>query len=409
MARLGRRQPNPPVIKSNTGRLGTFPVPSPHAIVVTDTQQRRRFYRQSANVTTIINASVEVITGAQPGTTVAIVVNVTAVKTSKRLFSQGFNTHTITREYATAPFALPPVQPIQESPDATRAAIVSRLRSFVNRTVLQRNPAVPPPSVPTPNAKVILAVQHRSRLLSRTRVPAIIIHNGAQVPATKGTVPIVVEVELRNSRIRSTRSRVSVVLQGRAGLTPPPAQPPHIGLATQTPTVYLRLRWKSVATVSRNPHDIGPLWLFPSPQIYRINYPLETEPVFSLWTRVHRGVPSTVIRNSNGVWEEWIGPYPWTENPRNKYLFGPRGFETMGTDQSAWSAPQRLYLGGRTYVIDDILAEELMNAVTTNAPTGYGTYITLAPPGSVFTGDEILLSGYASDIGGTGIQAYKVV
>lgn len=120
----------------------------------------------------------------------------------------------------------------------------------------------------------------------------------------------------------------------------------------------------------------------------------------SLWTRVKRDLPSTIIRNSSGVWEEWPGASPYTENPRNKFLFTGQGFNTMGSDQSAWSAPQRLYLGGHQYVISLVLAQELWAATTSNAPNGYGAFTAVAPAGSVYTGDEIILSGYASDMGG---------
>lgn len=138
------------------------------------------------------------------------------------------------------------------------------------------------------------------------------------------------------------------------------------------------------------------LWLFPSPQIVRIQRALEDQPVFSLWTRVKRDIPSTVLLRSDAVtWEEWPGASPQLHSPSAKYHFGARGFSTMGTDQSAWDPPKRFYVGGHNYVIDDTLKAELIAAVTSLAPTGYGAYIIAAPPGSVFTGDEVMLSGYA--------------
>lgn len=140
------------------------------------------------------------------------------------------------------------------------------------------------------------------------------------------------------------------------------------------------------------------LYLFPSPQIARSQTPIESEPVFSLWTRVKRDVVSTVLRKADGAtWEEWAWAWPHLQSPAATYFFGGRGFSTMGSDQSAWSAATRLYLGGHVYVIDDNLRTELLNAVTAEAPSGYGAFIVSAPPGSVFTGDEILLSGRTSD------------
>lgn len=141
------------------------------------------------------------------------------------------------------------------------------------------------------------------------------------------------------------------------------------------------------------------LWLFPSPQVIRVKIPLESRPIFSLWTRVHRDVPSTILLNQQGQWEEWPYAWPQTENPRNKYLFSHQSgdggcFSTMGTDQSLWTYPQRLYLGGHQYIISDKLANELQVATTTYQTGGYGSYIIPAPPGSVMTGDELMLSGF---------------
>lgn len=135
------------------------------------------------------------------------------------------------------------------------------------------------------------------------------------------------------------------------------------------------------------------LYLFPSPQIARTQTALETEPVFSLWTRVHRDIPSTVLRRSDGTtWEEWVGTWPGTEDPRVRFLFGGSGFNTMGSDQSAFQPATRLYIGGHQYIIDDTLKNELTAAVTAQAPAGYGANIAAAPPGSVYTGDEVILS-----------------
>ncbi len=140
------------------------------------------------------------------------------------------------------------------------------------------------------------------------------------------------------------------------------------------------------------------LWLFPSPQVVRLQRALGAQPVLSLWTRVHRDVPSTILRQAdNATWEEWPGTWPGYENPGVKYLFSGRGFNTMGSDQSVFSPASRLYIGGHQYVIDDTLANELQAAVTSYAPSGYGAYITAAPGGSVFTGDEVILSGYTSE------------
>lgn len=135
------------------------------------------------------------------------------------------------------------------------------------------------------------------------------------------------------------------------------------------------------------------LWLFPSPQIVRLQRALEEQPVFSLWTRVKRDVPSTVLRLNDGVtWNEYAGAWPQTVDPRVQFLFGSKGFNAMGSDQSAFAACTRLYIGGHQYVIDDTLKNELTAAVTSFAATGYGAFILAAPPGSVYTGDEIILS-----------------
>lgn len=69
-------------------------------------------------------------------------------------------------------------------------------------------------------------------------------------------------------------------------------------------------------------------------------------------------------------------------------------FSVMNSNQSLWDTPQRLYIGGHNYVIDDALRNELLAAVTQQAPNGYGAYIQAAPPGAVYTGDETILSGY---------------
>lgn len=141
------------------------------------------------------------------------------------------------------------------------------------------------------------------------------------------------------------------------------------------------------------------LWLFPSPQIVRIQRPLEPEPVFSLWTRVHRNIATTLTQLPNGTWEEWPDVWPQTRSPRNKFFFsttnGDGGcFNTMGSDQSAFVTPLRLYIGGHQYIIGDTMRAELLAAVTPAAPSGYGAFIVAAPPGAVYTGDEITLSGW---------------
>lgn len=141
------------------------------------------------------------------------------------------------------------------------------------------------------------------------------------------------------------------------------------------------------------------LWLFPSPQIVRQQRAFEEQPIMSLWTRVKLDIPSTVILNGDGVtWEEYSGSWPGTEMPSLTFHYGGRGFNAMGSDQSGFVAAKRLYIGGHNYVIDDNLKNELSAAVTSFAPSGYGAYITAAPPGSVYTGDEIIFSGRCSDI-----------
>lgn len=121
--------------------------------------------------------------------------------------------------------------------------------------------------------------------------------------------------------------------------------------------------------------------------------------MFSLWTRVHRDIPTTLLQLANGTWEEWPDVWTQTRSPRNKFFFstqkGDGGcFNTMGSDQSGFLTPTRLYIGGHVYVVGDTLANELRAARTPAQPTGYGSFLVAAPPGSVYTGDEIILSGY---------------
>ena len=142
------------------------------------------------------------------------------------------------------------------------------------------------------------------------------------------------------------------------------------------------------------------LWAFPSPQIVRTRRSLEEQPIFSLWTRVKRDIPSTVILNGDGVtWEEYSGSWPGTENPALTYTYGAHGFNTMGSDQSGLVPAARLYIGGHQYIIDDTLKAELVAAVTYYAPSGYANYITAAPSGATYTGDEIIMSGRSAELG----------
>ena len=125
-----------------------------------------------------------------------------------------------------------------------------------------------------------------------------------------------------------------------------------------------------------------------------------------LFTRVKIDVPSTLIKDTNGNWIEFVDTWPMTYNPANKFFFGAHGFSDQGSNQSAFQTPQRLYIGGHQYIIDNTLKNELTAAVTSQAPAGYGAFVAAAPPGMLFTGDEILLSGYMSDMGGTGYQSF---
>lgn len=138
----------------------------------------------------------------------------------------------------------------------------------------------------------------------------------------------------------------------------------------------------------------GDLWLFRTPG--RITHDLEGRFAWSIWTRVKVTDPVAVVQHADASWTEEF-PLPWTLIPSNKYLYGKHGFSNG--DNIAFDVPKRLYMGGHTYIIDDTLRGELESAVTTQEPAGYGAYITAAPQGSVFTGDEIIASAYQTEAG----------
>lgn len=132
----------------------------------------------------------------------------------------------------------------------------------------------------------------------------------------------------------------------------------------------------------------------------------ENRPILSLWTRVSFRAGSTLVQKSDATWAQYDVFSPATEDgASSKFWFGPQGFgglNTVTTPTSAtmgYNTPLRVYKGGHVYVINDALKTELLAAVTTQHATGYGTYITNAPAGAAFTGDEILASGWVSEFG----------
>lgn len=106
------------------------------------------------------------------------------------------------------------------------------------------------------------------------------------------------------------------------------------------------------------------------------------------------------MQNTDLTWTQYDVYAPQTQvDPANKFFFGFQGFSggVLGTVTSAtmgFNTPVRLYIGGHNYVIDDALRTELLSAVTTQQPGGYGAFIGTAPAGAHFTGDEIFASGY---------------
>jgi hypothetical protein len=148
------------------------------------------------------------------------------------------------------------------------------------------------------------------------------------------------------------------------------------------------------------------LWRFDPP--VRVLQPLSMD--HPLWMRVKEKQPSAVVQTADGTWAEYVA-LPSTIDANADYLFGRtdrspipggRGFNVSSDPKGnpvdtiadyGFQSPLRIYRGGHVYCIDDGLRTELLNAVTTEAPTGYGAYIVAAPGGSVFTGDEIIKSG----------------
>lgn len=63
-----------------------------------------------------------------------------------------------------------------------------------------------------------------------------------------------------------------------------------------------------------------------------------------------------------------------------------------------YESPLRLYRGGHVYVINDTLKAELLAAVTSQEPSGYGAYITSYPGSTTNVGDEVMVSGRTSDL-----------
>lgn len=132
----------------------------------------------------------------------------------------------------------------------------------------------------------------------------------------------------------------------------------------------------------------------------------EQRPMLSLWTRVSFYAGSTLVQKSDTMWVQFDVISSATEDSASsKFWFGPQGFGGLNTVTNPTSAtmgyntPLRVYKGGHVYVIDDALRTELLAATTTQHASGYGAFITNAPAGAKFTGDEILASGWVAEFG----------
>jgi hypothetical protein len=153
------------------------------------------------------------------------------------------------------------------------------------------------------------------------------------------------------------------------------------------------------------------LWSFAPPS--DTTYPFESRPILSIWTRLSVKAGSTVVQNPDGTWTQYDRIAPQTAvDAASKYFFGPAGFSGMtagatgstvatlygsvSSGRMGFATPIRCYLGGHTYVIDDLLKAELSSAATVQHPSGYGAFIFAAPARATFTGDEIIASGYTA-------------
>jgi hypothetical protein len=132
----------------------------------------------------------------------------------------------------------------------------------------------------------------------------------------------------------------------------------------------------------------------------------EQRPMLSLWTRVSFYAGSTVVQKSDATWVQYdVFGNPTEEEAASKFWFGPQGFGGLNTVTNPTSAtfgyntPIRVYKGGHVYVIDDALRTELLAASTVQHSGGYGAFITNAPSGAAFTGDEIIASGWVAEFG----------
>src|ERR1044071_6726392 len=111
---------------------------------------------------------------------------------------------------------------------------------------------------------------------------------------------------------------------------------------------------------------------------------------WSIWSRVNDLYPGYLVQHGDGTWEELVN-LPETEGGPWKYLFGATGFNN--TTGITYDVPLRLYCASPVYIIGDTLKAELVAAVTVPEPGGYGAYISAAPGGAKYTGDEIIASG----------------
>ncbi len=133
-----------------------------------------------------------------------------------------------------------------------------------------------------------------------------------------------------------------------------------------------------------------------------VTRPFESRPVFSIWTRISFQAGSTLVQNPDTSWTQYDVYSPQTQaDPANKVFFGPQGFSggvlgTVSSGTMGFPTPLRCYLGGHNYIINDALRTELLSAITSQQPAGYGAFIGTAPAGAHFTGDEILASGYTA-------------
>lgn len=147
----------------------------------------------------------------------------------------------------------------------------------------------------------------------------------------------------------------------------------------------------------------------------RITVPLSHE--HPLFRRVRNTAGVCLVKHADGTWEEFEA-LPSVYDANADYMFGRtdrssipfgRGFAVSAGEtpnDREFRSPLRIYRGGHVYAIDNVLKDELVNAVTSEEPGGYDAYITdLSTWEDVWddiwgdgafvgkVGDEVLVSG----------------